>query len=419
MLRRPAIIILALLAMPTTASGQPTLSAPVDLSDDRVVAPGADLTATPRPAKDEPVVVFLNYDGVTLTSANFGEEDATSDTSAVCPGTISAYGSGAKRDASVQATRKDWQDFNLQIVTERPASGSYTMNVVGIGPCGPSTGGAGVAPMDCGNQEPSNVSFTWAAENQQWSADVVATINSQEIAHTFGLDHVSHPPDIMNPIAGMVADPGFLDECLPLTGNVFCSDQHAQFCSGGGQNAVQELLDILGPAVPDLAPPEVSITSPVDGEVFDTPISITVTADASDDVSVTQVDILIDGEDQGAPRSSAPYSWPLELPAEGTLTFEVVALDGAGNTTVSDPVTVHIGVMEAPETSDGSGGEEEGSGGLDSGTDGAIPGFGQDEPTTGCGCRTHGKPPLALFGLFAIGCLALRRREVRGPWSAK
>ena len=297
------------------------------------------------------------------------------------------------------------KQFNIQIVTERPASGAYTMNVVGIAPCGPQGGGAGVAPMDCGNQQPNNISFTFAAESQQWSADVVATINSQEIAHTFGLDHVDHPPDIMNPVAGIGEDPSFLDECLPSTGAVFCSDQHAQYCPPGQQNAVQELLGILGPSAPDLEAPTVAITSPDDGLWLD-PGALMVTAEASDDVGITEVDLVINGEQQGAPSTAAPHSWPLQLPQDGEYTFEVIALDAAGNATTSEPVTVYVGEDEQDEpTSGGTAGEGGDETGVGFGGSAGI----QDDPSAdGCGCRS-GRKDMVPTAWLMLSLLAMRR----------
>jgi len=402
---RPAIIVLASLFLPAVANADPPeLAITADLSDDRVPGPAMDETAVPGPVAADPVVVFLNYDGVTLSSGGFGGDDATANTSNVCSATFQPYGSGAKRDASVQATRVDWEQFNIQIVTERPAAGAYTMNVVGIAPCGPQGGGAGVAPMDCGNQNPNNISFTFAAESQQWSADVVATINSQEIAHTFGLDHVDHPPDIMNPVAGIVEDPSFLDECLPSAGAVFCSDQHAQHCDPGQQNAVQELLGILGPSAPDLEAPTVAITSPEDGLWLE-PGAVTVTAQASDDIGITEVDLIINGEEQGAPSSAAPHSWPLQLPQDGEYTFEVVALDAAGNSATSEPVTVYVGEEEDEPTAAGTAGDDGDETGAGFGDGADI----QDDPSVdGCGCRSGGKD-VAPAALLTLALLSLRR----------
>ncbi len=323
-----------------------------DLSYDRLGPVGsAAPRGGPRPLSAEAHVIFLNYGGATLSPAGFGEEDSRADASEICSEPISAYGEGAKQDASIQATIKDWDAFNVHIVSERPVSGDYTMNMVGMSSCAPvASGGGGVAPVDCGNFNPNNISFSFVASEQNWSADHVATVNSQEIAHTFGLDHVNYGPEIMNPTAGGVADPSFLDECHPLTGTVFCSDQHDDFCDAGGQNSVQELLSILGPKVVDTMPPAASISSPSDGSVLPAPATVTVVAEATDDVSVIRVELFVDGVDQATPLMQPPYSWTLADLEDGSYTFEVVAYDQVGNTGRSEPVSVDVG--EAAGTDD-------------------------------------------------------------------
>src|SRR5213079_2018920 len=81
----------------------------------------------------------------------------------------------------------------------------------------------------------------------------------------------------------------------------------------------------------DGTPPTVSITSPLSGStVFDT---ITVTADASDNVGVAGVQFRLDGANLGAEDTSAPYSvaWDTTVAASGQHSLTAVARDAAGN----------------------------------------------------------------------------------------
>jgi Bacterial Ig domain len=90
------------------------------------------------------------------------------------------------------------------------------------------------------------------------------------------------------------------------------------------------------------ASPTVSITSPHNGD----PVSgtITVSATATDDVSVSGVQFKLDGANLGAEDTSFPYgvSWATTSVADGSHTLMAVARDGAGHTTTSTPVGVTV-----------------------------------------------------------------------------
>jgi concanavalin A-like lectin/glucanase superfamily protein/galactose oxidase-like protein/Big-like domain-containing protein len=94
-------------------------------------------------------------------------------------------------------------------------------------------------------------------------------------------------------------------------------------------------------SVPDTIPPVVSVTSPVDGST--TAGSISVTADATDDVGVIAVQFQVDGAALGAEVLSRPYAatWDSTAVANGPHTVTAVARDAAGQTAQS-AVTVVV-----------------------------------------------------------------------------
>jgi hypothetical protein len=100
----------------------------------------------------------------------------------------------------------------------------------------------------------------------------------------------------------------------------------------------------------DTIPPTVSITAPANGATVSG--SITVSASASDNVSVTGVQFRLDGTNLGAQDTGAPYavSWNTTLAANGAHTLTAVARDAAGNTTTSAPVTVTVANGPPPDT---------------------------------------------------------------------
>lgn len=96
-------------------------------------------------------------------------------------------------------------------------------------------------------------------------------------------------------------------------------------------------------AVPDTTPPTVSLTTPTLGSTV-SGSTVTVSANASDDVGVAGVQFKLDGSNLGSEDASSPYSttWDSTLTANGTHTLTAVARDAAGNTKTSSSVTVTV-----------------------------------------------------------------------------
>jgi glucose/arabinose dehydrogenase/PKD repeat protein len=92
----------------------------------------------------------------------------------------------------------------------------------------------------------------------------------------------------------------------------------------------------------DNTQPSVSITAPASGATVSG--SVSVAADASDNVGVAGVQFKLDGTDLGAEDTSAPYSvsWNSTLASNGSHTLTAVARDAAGNTRTSGGVTVTV-----------------------------------------------------------------------------
>jgi uncharacterized protein (TIGR03118 family) len=97
--------------------------------------------------------------------------------------------------------------------------------------------------------------------------------------------------------------------------------------------------------VPDLTPPVVALTAPAAGDVTGT---VTVSADATDNVGVAQVQFFSGATSIGT-DTSAPYSVQWNTAGfTGTQQLTAVARDGAGNTTTSAAVTVTVTAAAVP-----------------------------------------------------------------------
>lgn len=426
-------------------------------ADPRPVPPGLLTSELPDevPAQAKSNVFYLNYDGVQIKYT--GQEDDSSQNISQFSDfqmTYQPYGQGAKRAASMQAVKADWSKYKVVITDTRPNSGNYTMCV--NSPTNPFGGGVlGIAPLDCNDQQARNIVFAYHDANDQFPAATQATTMSQEIAHAYGLEHVSEPNDIMNPYnAG--GDPSFIDQCLALDGGgggILCNGQHNMFCNGSGQNSHAEAVWLFGLAEPDPTPPTVAITFPTEGQMFPALPKFSLLAEASDNVQVTSVEFFLDGMSIKV-DPSAPYDQPLNGVPAGDYTVWAVATDSSQNVTKSAEVHFTVGGNENPDptattdpttdptattdptdpsgtggsdsnsstptegggSASASAGEEGGldTGGFESGIESGQalpPGYGQDGEGA-CSVAPRTGPTASLFALALLGLG--RRRRARG-----
>ncbi|WP_164821292.1 Ig-like domain-containing protein [Paenibacillus koleovorans] len=99
---------------------------------------------------------------------------------------------------------------------------------------------------------------------------------------------------------------------------------------------------ILTSSPSDTTPPTVSVTAPTSGATVSG--SITLSANASDNVGVVGVQFRVDGSNVGAEDTVSPYSISYSTLglSNGSHTITAVARDAAGNTTTSSGVTVTV-----------------------------------------------------------------------------
>jgi hypothetical protein len=100
----------------------------------------------------------------------------------------------------------------------------------------------------------------------------------------------------------------------------------------------------------DTTPPSVSISSPANGSTASG--TVTVSANASDNVGVVGLQFQLDGANLGAEDTASPYStsWNTTTASNGSHTLTAIARDAAGNRTTSNPVTVTVSNSTADTT---------------------------------------------------------------------
>ncbi len=117
---------------------------------------------------------------------------------------------------------------------------------------------------------------------------------------------------------------------------------------GSGYTVSDDIIDefsVTGPATtPDTTPPTVSMTAPANGaKLTDT---VTVSANATDNVAVAAVQFQLDGTNLGGavtgPGPVYSISWDTSSAANGSHVLTAIASDAAGNKTTSGSISVTV-----------------------------------------------------------------------------
>jgi MYXO-CTERM domain-containing protein len=407
----------------------------------------AGLAATQRPQHLGAKILYVNFEGADMNGCG-GSNDPHNDCSTIFQGQVLPYsGDAVDRASIIQVIRKRLADYGVSVTDQRPASGDYDMEMVGNWQ-GVTPGFAGVAPnIDCYDSTGGETSFTLEATA---SADGIAEIVLQELAHTWGLEHVDEQQDLLYPTT-QGTNKTFQDECHKIVGDTdlteidgYCNAIHTEYCDYGWQNSHQELLYLFGEAVPDTQPPGVTIVAPVDGATIDGGTFELVIALVDDQSpAVITTDIRLEGdalpeavEAGGAYAAPGELTFPIEDLPDGTYSLRVDVTDESDNpaadeitfTVVGNPVgsddasgSGDTGGSDDAGGSGGSGGAggsgdaaDEGSGDAtdDGGSDGGA-GVVDPQPTSaeGCDCRTdRSRPSLAVMLLGLLVLVGRRRR---------
>jgi hypothetical protein len=104
----------------------------------------------------------------------------------------------------------------------------------------------------------------------------------------------------------------------------------------------------------DTQAPTVSITAPSNGQTVSG--TVTVSANASDNVGVAGVRFMLNGQQLGSEDTSSPYlvSWNTTSIVNGTHKLTAIARDAAGNQITSSEITVNVSNQTTPPTTPGT-----------------------------------------------------------------
>jgi hypothetical protein len=321
--------------------------------------PGAALYSTPATMTR---TIYLNRNGGTYNVTNGMTDAATNTANTIASGdgqvhmnaVIPPIDANFDWNYIVQCVKTQYKPYNVIITETEPTSGNYVEAVVGGD--GASTGWSassgilGVASADnfCGVTE-KGIAFSFAHNHigiSRPNDELCATV-AHEVGHLLALEHEISSPDTMSYVpfasAGMKSFTNANSQCgtdAQDTNNCSC------MTSGTGQvtNSGMRLSQFLGLRPTETNPPTLDVTAP--GDSVKLPPSFVVTATATDDTAMDQVDVLLNATNVGASTSPAgsTYSIAVNNQPEGTYTLEVEAIDLAGNITKKDlAVTIALG----------------------------------------------------------------------------
>lgn len=289
--------------------------------------------------------IYLNHVGATLVP---GYNDSHANTSSIVTRPTQVPGwnaSPADWAATVSCMKDIWSRFDVTITDVDPGAVPHIEALFARAPSdvGITTNVGGISPfsLSCSVIEGSIVfAFT---DNLPKTPRAICEVMSQEVAHSYGLDHELLASDPMTYLA-YGGNRAFQDH------DAQCGETTARPCGIAGstcratQNSVQLLLSRLGAADRDHQAPTVGITAP--GASATVAAGFEITATASDNISVKSVAFYIDG-DLVATQTQPPYALATD-PAliEGAHTITVEASDGDGNSTTEQRDIVVAGPLD-------------------------------------------------------------------------
>ncbi len=274
--------------------------------------------------------IYLNRRGATLTP---GVNDSRANTSTIVPRLMQVPGwnaSEADWAMTVACMKQLWSPFDVVVTDIDPGTTPHVEAVFARSPADVGMTGniGGVSPFaaNCSVIETSIVfAFT---DNLSKRPHAICEVMSQEIAHSYGLDHELLAADPMTYL-GYAGDRTFQDR------DVACGESTARPCGISGftcratQNSVQLLVARLGAANRDHQPPSIGISAPADSATVAAGFAITATA--TDNHAVKAVAFYVDGE-LVATRTQPPYQLTTDPGlVEGAHTIVVEATDDDGN----------------------------------------------------------------------------------------
>lgn len=300
------------------------------------------IVVPPNPHEVSSRIIYIHKCGVGGCSVSPGADDSRTDRSSLAdaPVTLDQFKQTDEVwNRMMDCVKATFAPFDVTITDVDPGNVPHFENIVGGRGSqlnADFTSAGGVSPFTCG-EIPNAISYTFDVYGPD--PDQLCWTVSQEVAHSFGLDHEYNASDPLTYLNGGPSMKRFQATDSP------CGEYTARSCdvkcpgSGPTQNSYMRLLAFFGMGT--VAPPTVKIKLPADGKKV-TP-GFRINATAMDDVGIDHLELWIDGTNTGATSDTAPYllSAPLDL-TEGEHVAEVIAYD-VQSAVANASITVDVG----------------------------------------------------------------------------
>ncbi len=212
---------------------------PIDLYTPECEVFGCEKDEVCTPEGCQGGVIFLNFDGPTMTHGS--PDDATMDQTTLSSqaGLMNPFGGSAQdHDTLVAEVSQVFADFSVYVTRERPYVAPYYMVVLGDNLDRP---GGTLATIGCGAWT-NPVGFAGVYDGDGLESTLRSKYVAHVVGHLIGLDHIDDIGSIMGQTLGLSAT--FQDACLPLTAS--SCPQHIDFCPDVQQNSYAELEATFG-----------------------------------------------------------------------------------------------------------------------------------------------------------------------------
>ena len=251
--------------------------------------------------------------------------------SAVDYGTTATYGSSTATNTSMVTSHQVG-------VTGLSAGTLYHFRVRSTDAANTSASSPDMTFATAGDTTPPTVSVTAPAANATISGVTTISANASD---NIGVTSVQFKVDNANTGAAIMAAPYnySLNTSTLSNGNHILT---AVASDAAGNTATSTGVAVKVSNVADTTPPTVSITAPANGATVSGTVSVT--ANASDNVGVASVQFQLDGANLGVLDTASPYSvsWSTATATNASHILTAIAKDAAGNSTTSTAVTVTV-----------------------------------------------------------------------------
>ena len=244
------------------------------------------------------------------------------------------------RENGQSGTAEIWRAFTASPISNVTVTASLSQSVLASMTVMSFTGANGVNAIgatgsDSAIEGGASATLTTTGNNS-WVLGVGNDLDSAT-ARTLGSDQTLVHQDLTS--SGGTFWVQILTKPVPQSGSVVSITDTAPVADQFNI-AIVEL--VAGTGNPDTSPPTVSMASPAAGGTIAS--LSTVSAAASDAVSVASVQFFLDGKALGSAITSTPYSmtWDTTTASSGSHSLTAQATNAAGLTTTSSPVTVTV-----------------------------------------------------------------------------